>query len=260
VATAPAVVAAAAPAAGAVAAPAVVAAAAPAAGAVAAPAVVAAAAPAAVTVSSSLSTAALATAGIAVASTTLTSDSPKSDEKKSCPYPTGLTLSDPIPIAWHKIPQLYPSPIQLDGIDYFRDNPTILPRGGRIGVPARFWPRLGKIVQLVSERRGKAASNFRAVLESYGFNWENRRFLQADHAQDLQWASPKNGENLDTFSNLWPYDGAANMSAGPTQNQFQRVSFCESRNGPPMVNVPIQSIKRPGGWGRYFVIRSVGMP
>jgi len=186
-------------------------------------------------------------------------DQPPRPVPLPCPFPTGLSPLDPIPIKWHKIPSLYASPIQLDGHDYARDNPTTLPRGEPIGIPDRFWPSFGKIVQLAPERRGSAAADFRAVLESYGFDWVGRRYLQAEHAQDLQWAAP-DGENLDVFNNLWPYDGAGNMSAGATQNMWQRVTFCETPIGPPNVNVTIQSVKRPGGYGRYFVIRSVGMP
>jgi len=176
-----------------------------------------------------------------------------------CAFPTGLTILDPIPIAWHKIPSLYPSPIELVGHQYHRDDPTTLPGGEPIGVSSRFWPSIGKIVQLAQDRRGSAARDLRAVLGSYGFDWVSRRYLQADHAQDLQWAAP-DGENLDVFNNLWPYDGAGNASAGATQNQTQSVTFCESPTGPANINVPIQSAKRPNGWGRYFVITRIGLP
>lgn len=176
-----------------------------------------------------------------------------------CPFPTGLSLADPIPIAWHKISSLYPSPIRLAGEDYDRDHPTSLPNGEPIGVLERFWPRFGKVVQLVPDPRGSAAADFRAVLQSYGFNWEGRRYLQADHVQDVQWGAT-DGENLDVFSNLWPYDAAANASAGTTQNKNQPVTFCESVSGPANINVPIQSVKRPGGYGRYFEITRIGLP
>jgi hypothetical protein len=176
-----------------------------------------------------------------------------------CLYPTGLSVEDPIPMKWHKIPSLYDSPINIDGHDYFRDRPTNLPRGEPIGVPDRFWPKIGKVVQLAPERRGTAAADFRAVLTSYGYDWGASRYLQAEHVQDVQWARP-DGENLDSFSNLWPYDGAGNMSAGATQNMWQRVSYCESPSGPANVNVTVQSMKRPGGYGRFFVISNIGMP
>jgi hypothetical protein len=176
-----------------------------------------------------------------------------------CRFPTGLSTADPIPMSWHKIRSLYPSPISLDGHDYAIEDPTTLPRGEPIGVPARFFPRVGKVVQLLPERRGNTAANFRATLESYGFDWVARRYLQAEHIQDLQWAAP-DGENLDVYNNLWPYDGAGNASAGATQNMWQRVSFCETPSGPENVNVTVQSMKRPGGYGRYFIINRVGMP
>lgn len=173
--------------------------------------------------------------------------------------PKGLTISDPIPIAWHKIPSLYPSAIELDGHQYYRDQPTRLPRGEPIGVRSRFWPSIGKIVQLAPDRRGTAAGDFRAVLESYGFFWGSRRHLQADHVQDIMWASP-DGENLDVFRNLWPYDGSGNMSAGATQNVWQSISFCETTTGPVHTNVTIMDARRFGANGRYFVIRRIGMP
>jgi len=172
-----------------------------------------------------------------------------------CPYPTGLTQLDPIPIQWFKLPSLYPSPIVLDDVEYRRDDPTTLPRGESIGVPSRFWPLPGKIVQLAPDTRDPSVTrDFRAVLASYGFDWGARRYLQADHVQDIQWGRP-DGENLDTPINLWPYDGAANASAGPLQNNNQPVSFCETLVGPANINVPVSSLKRPGGWGRFFVIR-----
>jgi hypothetical protein len=176
-----------------------------------------------------------------------------------CLFPTGRTMADPIPIAWHKVRSLYDSPITLGGGEYHCDDPEVLPRGEPIGVPSRFWPRVGKIVQLSRERRGSAAHDFREVLRSYGYNWGGSRHLQAEHVQDLQWAAP-DAMNLDSFENLWPYDGAANMSAGATQNIHQRVSYCEGPLGPAHIGVPIQTLKRPGGFGRYFVITSVGMP
>ena len=155
---------------------------------------------------------------------------------------------------WFKSTSLYPSPIRLDGVDYERDVPTTLPRGEPIGVASRFWPTPNKLLQLVPEVRNPAVTAaFRDVLTSYGFDWGGRRFLQADHVQDVQWARP-DGEHLDKPENLWPFDGAANMSAGPMQNNTQPVSFCETIAGPPFVNVPISAVKRPGGWGRYFVI------
>lgn len=184
-----------------------------------------------------------------------TETQPKKQKKQKCPYPTGLTTQDPILIQWFKLPSLYPSPIILDGMEYQSDNPTNLPHGEPIGVPRRFWPLVGKIVQLAPDVRDPSITrSFRDVLTSYSFAWGGRRHLQADHVQDLQWSRP-DGENLDTFRNLWPYDGAANASAGPLQNNNQPVSFCETPAGPQRLNVPVSSLKRPGGWGRFFVIR-----
>lgn len=186
---------------------------------------------------------------------------PREDDRRRrrCLYPTGLTPADPIPIQWFKIQPLYPSPIIVGGVAYQCDNPTTLPHGEPIGVPRRFWPWIGKIVQLAPEiRHPSVTRDFRDTLTGYGFDWGGRRFLQADHVQDLQWA-PLDAESLDQPNNLWPYDGAANASAGPLQNNNQRVSFCETRTGPANVNVPIGSVKRPNGYGRYFIIRSAGV-
>jgi hypothetical protein len=187
---------------------------------------------------------------------------PTSTSSLQCGSPTGLTPADPIPFIWYKVPEndYYPSPILLDRTEYYRDNPTNLPRGEPIGVPAQYWPRPRKLLQLSPETRGPNAARFRAVLESYGFDWVGRRWLQADHVQDLQWASP-DGANLDTFANLWPMDGAANMSAGPRQNNNQQVTFCETSRGPlrTMTLLEMKTAGRAGApyFGRYFSIRSV---
>lgn len=172
-------------------------------------------------------------------------------------------MFDPIPFVWVKDPEVpgwYPTPINIGGADYERDQPTRLPRGEPIGVFDRFWPRVGKIVSLLPDERGPEAARFRDVLKSYGFNWGGRRFLQADHVQDVQWgAYPKT--KLDQFNNLWPMDGAANASAGPRQNTFQRVEFCETPRGPHRV-MTIGQMKKEGKagrqmFGRFFVIARI---
>ncbi len=183
----------------------------------------------------------------------------KADEKEKCAFPTGLSPKDPIELIWYKprVDDYYPRQIQIQNHSYNRDEQGTLPQGELIGVVEDYWPRKDKLVQLIPEVRGPNASRFREVLANYGFDWggigggSNRRWLQADHVQDLQWARP-DGYALDVFSNLWPMDGAANMSAGSRQNNLQVVRFCETQQGPP-VEMPIVDMKRLGRAGRpYF--------
>jgi hypothetical protein len=184
---------------------------------------------------------------------------PKPKPEEKCPLPTGLSPYDPIPMTWFKLPinNFYPSPITLQGQDFFRDVPAHLPRGEPIGVPPNFWPFLGKTVQLLFDEREPGhetdkTRDFRSVLASYGFDWgSGRAGLQADHVQDPQWGGPDSAENL------WPMDAAANASAGALQNVHQRVSFCETPFGPERDQQSIQTIKDDGtGWGRWFAIAS----
>lgn len=173
-----------------------------------------------------------------------------------CRFPTGLTRADPIPMTWHKprIDNFYPRRLQIGTQVYGRDdpaNPRHLARGEPIGVPERYWPRVGKVMQLVPVERGRGAADYRAVLARYGFDWSG---LQADHVQDVEWSGP------DDFTNLWPMSSDANGSAGPRQNQHQRVSYCETPTGPAVTGETLQVFKsRPGRYGRYFRIAAVGI-
>jgi Domain of unknown function (DUF4157) len=178
---------------------------------------------------------------------------PEPEPEPECPCPTGLTSADPIQIDWYKVREddYYPRAIVIQGITYDRDDPTNprrLPHGEPIGISEAFWPRPGKIFQLIPSERGPNAGRFRAVLEGYGYNWSG---LQADHVQDLQWEGP------DEFENLWPLSSSANLSAGPRQNNLQPVCYCETPTGPHHPSIPLMELKRPGGWGRYFMIRRV---
>ena len=165
--------------------------------------------------------------------------------------PTGLSRNDPIPIQWFKVREddYYPRTITVQGTHYDRDDPKPerLPHGEPIGVHEIHWPRPLKIVQLIPEDRGPNADRFRAVLEGYGFDWSG---LQADHVQDIQWEGP------DSFSNLWPMSSSANGSAGPLQNQRQRISYCVGPLGPLIVNKPLQD-ERIRLNGRFFIIHKV---
>lgn len=157
------------------------------------------------------------TAAVAGGVTTSASVAPAPGPAPIPNQPTGNTPNDAIHLIWFKHPSYYPNTIRLGGFEYSRNTPTRLPLGEPIGVPDRWWPRIGKTVQLIPELRGPGADDFREVLRSrYGFDWEP---FQADHVQDLMWGGP------DLFRNLWPMDSAANLSAGARQNQWQRVTF-----------------------------------
>jgi len=206
---------------------------------------------------------------------------PAKDPRSSnpCQGPTGLTPADPIPIHWFKPlhdKNLYPSPIAMDGQSYSIDDPTTLPRGEPIGVAPVFRPVPGKIVQLLPETRSSGfdrdtgrfdsqTQRYRETLRSYGFDWGHRRYLQADHVMDLQWAPADYEGNRDQFNNMWPLDAPANTSAGNTQNNLQVVTFCETRNGPRRT-ISLREMKaeartnpRQRFFGRYFIISSIGV-
>ena len=189
--------------------------------------------------------------------------------RRRCNAPTGLTPDDPIPISWFKpkVDDWYPPQIELQGHTYSRDAQAQLPHGEPIGVSSRFWPTPSKLVQLAPDcgvpRNGRIcpnASRFRDVLTGYGFQWGGRRYLQADHVQDVQWAAP-DGTHLDDFRNLWPMDSSANNSAGSLQNLHQPVTFCEMPRG-PLVEQRIGEVMRLARagrpyYGRYFVINTI---
>jgi hypothetical protein len=157
-------------------------------------------------------------------------------------------------MTWFKVraDDYYPRVVRIHELKYGRDdpsNPRRLPRGEPFGVPNRYWPRLGRRVQLLAEARGANASRFRDTLRGYGFDW---RGLEADHVLDLQWGGP------DEFENLWPMDSSANKSAGPRQNSSQRVAFCETKAGPRRSGVSLVQLKRERRhFGRWFVIARV---
>lgn len=162
--------------------------------------------------------------------------------------PTGLTKTDPIPMTWFKpvIDNFYPRRITLGGTEYKRDVPDRLPPGEPIGVASRYWPRPGKIMQLLPSDRGSGAADFRAVLERYGFDWTG---LQADHVQDLEWKGD------DVFENLWPMDRSANLSAG-ARNDQQVLGLCLTPRG-SYVMYTIRDLKAAGLYGRYFQLRAI---
>jgi hypothetical protein len=193
--------------------------------------------------------------GTGVVAATAANLAPKpSPTKPLCSGPTGLSRADPIPIIWYKVREddYYPKRLSIQGQVYGRDdpsNPRKLPHGEPLGVPNKYWPRLGKVMQLVPSTRGSKAADFRAVLSGYGFDWTG---LQADHVQDLEWSGP------DSFKNLWPLSDSANLSAGPRQNSNQLITYCETPNGPRIVDQPLIVFKTgPGHYGRFFSIARV---
>lgn len=178
----------------------------------------------------------------------------KKEEDKDCPFPTGLSKKEPIGMRWLKprVDDYYPKRLTLTHGVYGRDdpgNPRKLPLGQPLGVPPRYWPRIGKIMQLTKEERGKKADQFKATLKDNGFDWAG---FSPDHVQDLDWEGP------DEFENLWPMDSDANRDAGSEQNQNQRVTYCETKKGPPVVAQTLKAFKMsPGHYGRYFMISTV---
>ncbi len=199
------------------------------------------------------STRAVAT-GVGIASATAAKTAPKKTEKPKCDGPTGLTIADAIPMTWYKVREddYYPKRLHIKDQVYGRDdpsNPRKLPLGEPLGVPNKYWPRLNKVMQLIPSARGTKADDFRAVLTKYGFDWSG---LQADHVQDLDWGGP------DAFENLWPLSDSANMSAGSRQNSHQKISYCETPDGPHVVDQTLTDFKAsPGHYGRYFRIANI---
>ncbi|HVW83122.1 MAG TPA: hypothetical protein VHB50_00495, partial [Bryobacteraceae bacterium] len=142
--------------------------------------------------------------------------------------PTGRTRSDPIEMQWYKPDDLYETPILLDGKPYHRKKPgQPLPpphSNQEIGVEGQFLPKVGKLLILAFEPDSGAKGRFNARLRAHGYAGVG---TDADHNQDLQWAGP------DEFNNLWPFDSSANRSAGPLQNDLQRITFSDRPGDPP---------------------------
>ncbi|CAG0950969.1 hypothetical protein BURK2_00196 [Burkholderiales bacterium] len=212
------------------------------------------AAPAAASASFAPSATRAVATGVGVGAAIAAKEAPKSTKKPKCDGPTGLTKADPIPMTWFKVREddYYPKRLQIKDRVYGRDdpgNPLKLPLGEPLGVPNRYWPRLNKIMQLVPSERDLKADDFRTVLTKYGFDWSG---LQADHVQDLDWGGP------DVFENLWPLSNSANMSAGPRQNSHQRITYCETPDGPKVVDQTLTAFKAsPGHFGRFFRIAKI---
>lgn len=179
---------------------------------------------------------------------------PQPEEQRRCPYATGLTPADPIPMRWFKPrhDSFYQPILALNGGTLDRDNPNArLPDGTRVGVQNRFWPRLGKVMQLWPGFRTGAEREFRRLLARWGYQWGSTE--QCDHVQDPQWCGPDEVYG----GNFWPLETSTNQSAGPTQNNNQLVTFCPSPTAQPAVNWRIRDMKNAGYYGRYFTIQEV---
>ena len=193
-------------------------------------------------------------AGVGVGIATAAKTAPKNTKKPKCDSPTGLTRKDAIPMTWYKVREddYYPKRLHIKDQVYGRDdpsNPRKLPLGEPLGVSNKYWPRLNKIMQLIPSERGSKAGDFRAVLTKYGYDWSG---LQADHVQDLDWGG------ADKFENIWPLSSSANLSAGPRQNSNQRITYCETSDGPKVVDQTLTAFKtNPGHFGRFFHITKI---
>jgi len=134
------------------------------------------------------------------------------------------------------------------GITINRESPTKIPVGLQpsqkitIGVPSKYWPRIGKKMQYLAEERGSAVEQVKAVLDYYGLNQFG---VQMDHVQDLQFGGP------DEPQNIWPYDSSANMSAGPRQRD-QQVTYLDEQGNTKQA----KTNELPGRW---FVIVEIGL-
>ena len=180
-------------------------------------------------------------------------------QRRKCPFPTGLPKGEPIPITWFKPVHdyFYPKELQVRGGVVERDDPDArLPDGTWVGVSTEYWPRLGKRLELLPERRTGKQDQYKKTLADAGFDWEKRRrggtVMVPDHVQDLFWHGP------DQFGNLWPYEYSTNSSTGSSQNIQQRITYCPSDNADPRVNVRIVD-ERPALNGRMFKIARFAM-
>lgn len=164
--------------------------------------------------------------------------------------PTGLSRDDAIPIQWYKPDDLYVDSLEFPaiGATVFRNQPQDIPMGiepGQtitMGVPARYWPSIGKTMQYVPEDRGNTVEQLRAVYDYYG---ASRLGVQLDHVQDLQFEGP------DLPENIWPFDSSANMSAGPRQRD-QQVQYLDNGG-------TVQTAKTNELVGRWFAIDQIGV-
>lgn len=181
-------------------------------------------------------------------------------------WPTGRNEHDPadhIPMTWFKPvdDRYYPSPILLDGIKYYRDNPALL-AGEKIGVKSSLWPRLNKSIQAQyltkDDKNRPEVPPFRRLLERHGFMWRTGTVTyDADHVQDILWHGPGHQ------SNLWPMESTANQAAGRRGIQ-QEVEYADVPSGPPVKQSIEKGLANPAAPYylrlRWFKIRDAKAP
>jgi hypothetical protein len=174
---------------------------------------------------------------------------PDQRRRRKCLYPTGLDENDPLYIMWFKPvdDSFYPRYIDImDGQLDRHDPETTLPDGTPVGVNQEYWPSIGKIVRLTPQPRKGKQQEYKEDLAQWGYDWKKEK-TEPDHIQDLQWDGP------DAYGNLWPYEASTNRSAGSSQNNQQKISFCLTKDGPKYEERAIGKVKKML-YGRYFKI------
>ncbi|HSC79805.1 MAG TPA: hypothetical protein VLC08_05605, partial [Chitinolyticbacter sp.] len=122
-----------------------------------------------------------------------------------------------------------------------------------IGVP--YFPKVSDTMTLINpDRSDTELARFRDRCARHGRFLHEDFDQDGDHVVDNDWGGP------DHFSNIWPLRSSINRSAGPNQNQHQKISFTEGPNGPPHPDMKIGEFKRQGFHLRspphkFFVIR-----
>jgi hypothetical protein len=160
------------------------------------------------------------------------------------------TDDDPVPMIWVKDPKFYPRTITRDingktqRIHAF-PHEHYPPDDFEAGVDGEWWPREGKILKKTGQQaRGNGAEEFRDHLESSGVRMDGS--WQIEHVQDIQFGGP------DSFSNLWVFEGPANMTAGTLHAQ-QTVPWRDPKAPGQRIGVPVHHTDI----GTVFVIKAV---
>jgi hypothetical protein len=160
------------------------------------------------------------------------------------------TDKDPVPMIWVKEPSLYPRTITRDRggksqrIHAF-PHEHYPPDDFDAGVDGEWWPWKGKILKKTGgQDRGDGAPDFREHLETHGVRMDGS--WQMDHVQDIQFGGP------DTFVNLWPFEGPANMTAGTLHAQ-QTVPWRDPKAPGQRLGVRVSATPP----GTVFVIKDV---
>ncbi|HMN99071.1 MAG TPA: hypothetical protein PKD59_06630 [Miltoncostaeaceae bacterium] len=160
------------------------------------------------------------------------------------------TVDDPVPMIWVKDPKLYPRTITRDingksqRIHAF-PHEHYPPDDFEAGVDGEWWPHEGKILKKTGQQdRGDGAPEFRDHLETHGVRMDGS--WQMDHVQDIQFGG------VDSFSNLWVFEGPANMTAGTLHAQ-QTVPWRDPAAPGQRLGVRVSATPP----GTVFVIKAV---